>query len=445
MIWVIKRTSRETLLASRNMNATHAVAAALRGSQRAGRFAACGPLAAIAFAVWVGGCFRPYARSEFDPKGSEFAGITAHWAEAPSSRVRVLFVHGMCSHDEERWVTHGWDDTVVSYFGIAPSDVTVLPELPSGRAHIVQREYHIGAGVLAARFLIWSALTAGEKAAIQFDDPPPPPGEFGWKRATLNGELKKNLLNDCFSDAVIYAGARGHSLSLEIRDAVCLAFDGTPSVQGCDFPPAPMSEPAPLIILTESLGSRMVFDALMELAAQASARGEAALEAFDRAVAPVSEVFMLANQIPLLALAEAPGEGAEPSAVESPSRSTLIRGVRTLAQARQRHRARNPRPGLAAGAEPPITLVAFTDPNDLLSYRLPADPVVVGPLVRVVNVITSNDGALLGYVENPNNAHLGYRRNLDVLRLLFGGSARAPPVSKISRGHASAAAPSTPP
>lgn len=377
-------------------------------------------------ALIISACMRPYARSELDPAEGHFNGITAYWGQSSSSHVRVLFVHGMCTHTEDGWVTHGWDQSLQGYFGIAATDVKTLPNLANDYASIVQRDYRVGASTLSARYLIWSSLTASDKAAIQFDDPPPP-GAFSWKRATLNGELKIGLLNDCLSDAVIYAGARGPTLALAIRNGICVAFDGTVSPRGCTFPDPAEDAAPPLILVTESLGSRMVFDALAELEAQARARGEAALAGFDRAVAPVSEVFMLANQIPLLGLAESaptPHPGPAASATTAPS-SALIRGVQTIAAARERQRTRSPHPQGAIRPPPPITIVAFTDPNDLLSYRLAPESLSSGPLVEVVNVITSNDGALLGYVENPMSAHTGYRTNPDVLKLLFGGSDRS--------------------
>lgn len=378
-------------------------------------------------ALTLSACIRPYARSELDPANGHFSGITAYWGQSSSSQVRVLFVHGMCTHTEDGWVTHGWDQSIQRYFGIDATDVKVLPKLVNDYASIVQREYHIGASKLSARYLVWSSLTASDKAAIQFDDPLPP-GTFRWTRATLNGELKIGLLNDCLSDAVIYAGARGPTLALAIRNAICVAFDGTVSPLGCTFPSTAEDAAPPLILVTESLGSRMVFDALTELETQARAQGETALAGFDQAVAPVSAVFMLANQIPLLGLAESvsmPHRGPTVSAAATPS-SALIRGVQTIGAARERQRTRSPHPqGVIGPPAAAITIVAFTDPNDLLSYRLPPEPLSAGPLVEVVNVITSNDGALLGYVENPMSAHTGYRTNPDVLKLLFGGSDRA--------------------
>lgn len=69
---------------------------------------------------------------------------------------------------------------------------------------------------------------------------------------------------------------------------------------------------------------------------------------------------------------------------------------------------------------PGLTVVAFTDPNDLLSYRLL--PLAQGIAeTRVVNVITSNSTTYLGYVERPDTAHCGYGGNVHVVGLLVHG------------------------
>jgi hypothetical protein len=60
-----------------------------------------------------------------------------------------------------------------------------------------------------------------------------------------------------------------------------------------------------------------------------------------------------------------------------------------------------------------LAVVAFTDPNDLLSYRLlPAR--YTAPDVAVADVLVSNDGTWLGLIENPVTAHLDYLANPDV-------------------------------
>jgi hypothetical protein len=68
-----------------------------------------------------------------------------------------------------------------------------------------------------------------------------------------------------------------------------------------------------------------------------------------------------------------------------------------------------------------MALVAFTDPNDLLSYRLLPSRYAV-PGIDVADVLVSNDWTYLGLLELPNTAHTDYRLNQDVTRLIACGS-----------------------
>ena len=72
----------------------------------------------------------------------------------------------------------------------------------------------------------------------------------------------------------------------------------------------------------------------------------------------------------------------------------------------------------AAMAAP--TVVAFTDPNDLLSYRL-LPPVVDLASARLINVIVSNAATWLRSLERPDIAHCGYTLNRTVMGLIAQG------------------------
>ena len=137
-----------------------------------------------------------------------------------------------------------------------------------------------------------------------------------------------------------------------------------------------------------------------------------------QAVQRMRLLVMAANQIPLLSLAEqqptadagataATGAGIAPA---PDSLQQLLRQRRTLA------------------AAPPLTLVAFTDPNDLLSYTLPPER-YAGQGVTVYNILVSNAPTYLGLLERPDTAHLDYLANPDVGRLIACGQ----PASKLCK------------
>jgi hypothetical protein len=337
----------------------------------------------------------------------------------------------MCTHTEANWITSGWDLIMKGYF---PSEtMTETSRTTVGQVQVIDHDYQIGQNKLSGRFLIWSPLVTSDKAKINFDNPPGytgPPiykgGHFTWKRATLNSDLKSSLLNDCLSDAIIYAGYRGADIQTSMQNAICVALDGATTNNACVFPPMYSHGKRKIVIVTESLGSRMVFDAISALKLEAQGKSPAALAAFDEAVSPIAQIYMLANQLPLFALARpAPAPavlGLDVTASPTPSMAMAL-GV--LSEARARHRANHSTDSQQPTTEAPLSLVDFTDPNDLLSYRIPPnDSAIVGNGTVVVNVITSNADAYFGYVENPYPAHTGYNRNPDALQLLFGGSSR---------------------
>ena len=84
------------------------------------------------------------------------------------------------------------------------------------------------------------------------------------------------------------------------------------------------------------------------------------------------------------------------------------------------------RGALATTPRPHLTLVAFTDPNDLLSYTLPPERYEPEG-VTVHNILVSNAPAYFGLLERPDTAHLNYLSNPDIGRLIACGQ----PASKL--------------
>ena len=168
----------------------------------------------------------------------------------------------------------------------------------------------------------------------------------------------------------------------------------------------------PLIVISESLGSKILFDTLLALIKD-EAKDQRAARAAQLAVDRMAYLIMAANQIPLLQTAEqipAPGEGLTVQTAPQDSLQELLQ--------RRQDRSRDRR-GPAIDA---LTLIAFTDPNDLLSYTLPPERY---PGAIVHNVLVSNDRTVFGLFENPAKAHLDYLSNPDVGSLISCGLPRS--------------------
>lgn len=322
---------------------------------------------------------------------------------------KVLWTHGMCPH-QPSWVTDR-ADLLAAELHANPPSVSLPPGSPTNE-YSVDVPMHVGNRSLDATFLVWSPLIDPYRRNIAFDRPPNEPGgQFPWKRAKLNGELKSMLMDQCLVDAVVYSGKNGDQIRRETEKAVCRILGGNVPAGGsvCNF--ARGAVPEKVAFVTESLGSKILFDAIRKIWNDASAAGPAPIREAARRFSRVVGIYMAANQIPLLDQADAPAAIEGSAGLSPPVHPTLA----VFENARKIDEEENHGVHL-----PPLVLVAFTDPNDLLSYRLIKDGIGITRL-RLVDVAVSNDWAYFDYVERPDTAHCGYKENATVLKLIIHG------------------------
>jgi hypothetical protein len=309
----------------------------------------------------------------------------------------VVLVHGMCTHDE------GWaHDAIDLLLGAIDANLRPAaprPEVGVARAVpeilVVKREHVVAGRTLRFTALVWSSLTTPLKRQLDFDRTGSPSNcavdtECRPHRATVNGALKDRLLNDCLADALIYQGASRWAMQRAMVDALSQALAG--------------AEPdAPLVLVSDSLGSKLVFDALasmLEGGSTAAARTAAA-----SASARLAQVFMNANQLPILGLAEQ--DLFQPLAAAGEVSAAPVDSLQRYLQQRERFSE--------------LMIVAFTDPNDLLSYRLMPSRYASGN-VRIADILVSNDRTYFGWLERPDTAHMDYDTNPRVARLIACGN-----------------------
>ena len=341
-------------------------------------------------------CATPYRPAVVVHDSATFPGIAGIVAVAGSRPVDVLLVHGMCTHDRA-WAEHQIDRIAGIVAGHAPAASATAP----ARIEVVESTRRLAGGTVRFHALVWSPLTAALKHQLDFDltgtsTDCAGAGACKPKRAALNAYVKDNLLDDCLADAVIYEG-ESH---VAIRDAMVRTIA---QVIADD----PGSE-APLVVVAESLGSKMLFDALSAMLEswqpQTRALGQ-------QAARRLRLLFMAGNQLPILGLAEqSGGVGGMGGTGAMPAQDAL----QHFLDLRRRQ------PNRRAEALQRLAVVAFTDPNDLLSYRLlPAR--YAAPDVAVADVLVSNDTTWLGWIENPLTAHLDYLANPDVATMIACG------------------------
>jgi len=159
---------------------------------------------------------------------------------------------------------------------------------------------------------------------------------------------------------------------------------------------------SPLVVISHSMGSKILFDTLLRMSEETP--GSHAPLVAQQAVDRMRFLVMAANQIPLLSLAD--------QQITAATLASAPDSLQLLLQKRLAEKGRT--------ADRHLTLVAFTDPNDLLSYTLPPEK-YAREGITVYNILVSNAPTYLGLLERPDHAHLEYLNNPDVGRLIACG------------------------
>src|ERR1700704_3832638 len=361
--------------------------------------------ASAGFTSYQSSYSTPYATPVVEPLTNGDAGtfeglLTLAENLPPSATLKVLWTHGMCTHRP------GWIDDrmsrLVDAVGGTSETVSVRPVGKHGATLRTDRISTRGRAI-EVMFLSWSSLTASYKAALAYDGSTIKGSGI---RATLNRQLKDGLVNDCLTDVVVYSGPNGNNIRQAMNETVCGALGGRFDGNECDVPAG--DSPASLALVTESLGSKLVSDSVLHIwNAANNSEDKTAIKRLANSFAATKVMYMLANQVPLL---DAAGSVAMDKVLEPQPPSAPAR-IRTTAGA----------------------VVAFSDPNDLLTYRIVPEHLAedFGEF-RVINVLVSNDTTYFGYLERPDTAHCGYPWNPHVFGMLARGYQAGKPLPSVS-------------
>lgn len=261
--------------------------------------------------------------------------------------------------------------------------------------------------------LTWSEVTEGARATLDFDE------GMGYRRADVN-RIVKTFFNEAVSDLMVYRGYGQAKITGAVGQAVCWTFlggwDDLPGDGGahvCAYGGPRMLEAVArddYFFVSHSLGSRIVVDTL----AMAVTRSQEARATHDPKTNAVFDllqdkeitVYMLSNQLPLLQLGIAQ-EGVFGAEGRYCGPGAPRAGERVFER---------------------LNLVAFSDPNDVLSYALPPgyaqryiDSRLCAQVVNVdLNVVPVQSAFGVGFA-NPAGAHGGYQSSGRVADLIAHG------------------------
>ncbi len=256
--------------------------------------------------------------------------------------------------------------------------------------------------------LTWSSITAEQKKMLAYDNS----GEHAFRRAEIN-DLMKQFSNSTGPDPILYLGDSQEEILVSFAQAFCWMaksdWGDLPNEvsQTCSFNDKSVPEHLQkdhFAFVAHSLGSRIVIDGMQRIAGLVKERNldfQTALKAKE------IPVYMLSNQLPMLQLGSKPPEVSNQHAAYCQPDG---------AKYSQRIVSKTP-------------IVAFSDPNDLLSYAIPQgfaetylDSRLCIDVANVnINIASVFDVFGLGKLANPLEAHVGYSSDDRVVALIARG------------------------
>lgn len=354
-------------------------------------------------------------------EGRQFGGMQDSFDHSNNS-LKVLMVHGVGTH-------------IPGYSTQFQEKLAAELELPvkSSRykeIHLVNKEYPaLNLGVLRIRRLLnndrsremlfyeltWSAITNPEKEKLKYDTS----GAYSFRRAEVN-QMLKEFSNDTSPDPMIYLGKSREEILASFRTAFCWMvgrdWDALPDYSEAEckinqdsVKYLPNDEYA---IVSHSLGSRIVMDGMHSIAqrtAQATDGVPTQLEAsfIDAFQQKSIPFYLMSNQLPLLEMGEKPPE------IINQQKDYCVAGE----------------PHFQDRLVNKTSIIAFSDPNDLLSYAIPQhfaqhnlDSRLCAEITNVnINVAHVIDLFGMGKFANPLTAHTGYDSDDRVVALIANG------------------------
>lgn len=379
--------------------------------------------------------------------GKPFSGIYDGLIRS-QGKMKVLMVHGVGDHKpgytteflEKLAKELDLDARSAHYKDIQLSSPLVGENDPLGNLRISHLANEAKGKELIFYELTWSDITREEKELLAFDNS----GEYQFRRARINSMLK-TFSNDTGPDPIIYLGKTRDRILMAFTQSFCwmVTHDWDDLPEGGKHQCLGVAEKSAehliyddYALISHSLGSRITIDGLQRIAEFLSdpktlnlSGGEAislsktadvieakslsgkkvtfsnkAIDALRKKKIPI---FMLSNQLPMLQLGrELPEIAGQTQNYCKPSAPNY--DSRMLSE---------------------TSIIAFSDPNDLLSYAIPPGfsekylDSRLCPRITNININIASVIEAFGFngLANPLDAHVGYDQDDRVVALIAKG------------------------
>lgn len=353
-------------------------------------------------------------------RGQAFTGIMPHLFGL-HGKMKVLMVHGVGDHlpgystQFFEKLAKELDLTVMAkrYKDIALTDPkNTEKSLGNLRVHRLLNQERDEE--LLFYELTWSEITAKQKAILSYDNS----GEYSFRRAEVN-DLMKKFSNDTGPDPIIYLGeSRGDILTAFSQSFCWMISKDWQSLpehthQFCLFNDAAVNnlKNDHYAFVSHSLGSRITIDGMQKIASMLGKSSRGDNNASKHLIKALQDmempIYMMSNQLPMLQLGRKLPEisGQKDSYCRADGDNYQQRMLRET------------------------SIIAFSDPNDLLSYAVPQgfvekylDSRLCIDVTNInINVATIFDAFGMGKMANPLDAHIGYDTDDRVVALIAKG------------------------
>ena len=355
-------------------------------------------------------------------RGKSFAGIAPGLAK-PNGKTKVLMVHGVGDHlpgYSTEFLEKLANELKLTAKSSAYKDIRLMsfsnPEKKLGDLRVTRLQNENSSRELWFYELTWSEITRDQKALLAFDNS----GEYSFRRAEVNDMLKK-FSNDTGPDPIIYLGESRDLILRAFAQAFCWMgkdkWDEIPrdGRHGCDFTNGLSDNfnQDEIVFISHSLGSRITIDGITRIVFLLEhPEKKSTVHTIDKMKREVLQnkhvqIFMLSNQLPMLQLGRELPEVAATKADYCQSNGSKY-ASRMFAE---------------------TSIVAFSDPNDLLSYAIPHDftekyldsRLCINVTNININIAKVFDAFGLGKIANPMEAHVGYSKDDRVVALIARG------------------------
>jgi len=378
-------------------------------------------LIVISLLFLISSCSTPYSPPQVSSSDS-FLGLEDTIQQSQDKEAVLIVIHGMCDH-KKPWITKKVKqfsnimEMEINFPNSSSTDpLTLISSTSDGiegyRANLTRETSKESLTIYG---IIYSQPSYEKKQSLcsdvssKTDVCSSDDITYQHERATLNADLKNDLMNNCLADAVYYLGDGGDIIRSGVREVVDDIFK--------DIETDEQLKNSSISFISESLGSKVLTDAIL-------CDSASNIENRAHTLAKTQSIFLAANQIPLLNLGHSNNNCAARSTrtytnsqINSNQNNWSI-----LAELISYHRqsVSQDLSGIKISSITPINIVAFTDPNDLLSYEV--TNANVNSKSKITNVTVSNANTWFGFAEHPMNAHTDYLKNNDVTQLIRWGN-----------------------